>query len=148
MDRLNINVTGGGEKITYFVSGSYIAENGIFKPQKSPNYDPSVNYDKVNFRSNVDIKLTPSTDLGLSLSNQYETKNRLGVDMGTMYEMVLHTTPIAIPTVYSDGTHAQPLVGQNPYYALNSRGFSQDFWNNAQSLVNLTQDFSNLLCKG
>lgn len=148
MDRLNINVTGGGEKITYFVSGSYIAENGIFKPQKSPNYDPSVNYDKVNFRSNVDIKLTPSTDLGLSLSNQYETKNRLGVDMGTMYEMVLHTTPIAIPTVYSDGTHAQPLVGQNPYYALNSRGFSQDFWNNAQSLVNLTQDFSNLLLQG
>lgn len=147
-DRLNVNVTGGGEKIRYYVSGSYIVENGIFKPQKSPNYDPSVNYDKVNFRSNVDIKLTPSTDLGLNLSNQYETKNRLGVDMATMYEMVLHTTPIAIPTIYSDGTHAQPLVGQNPYYALNSTGFSEDFWNNAQSLVNITQDFSNLITQG
>ncbi|WP_202111197.1 TonB-dependent receptor [Sphingobacteruim zhuxiongii] len=147
-DRLNVNVTGGGDKIKYYVSGSYIVENGIFKPEKSPNYDPSVNYDKVNFRSNVDIKLSPSTDLGLNLSNQYETKNRLGVDMGTMYEMVLHTTPIAIPTVYSDGTHAQPLVGQNPYYALNSRGFTQDFWNNAQSLLNITQDFSNLITPG
>jgi len=147
-DRLNVNVTGGGEKIRYYVSGSYIVENGIFKPEKSPNYDPSVNYDKVNFRSNVDIKLTPSTDLGLNLSNQYETKNRLGVDMATMYEMVLHTTPIAIPTIYSDGTHAQPLVGQNPYYALNSTGFSEDFWNNAQSLVNITQDFSNLITQG
>ncbi len=147
-DRLNVNVTGGGEKIKYYVSGSYIVENGIFKPERSPNYDPSVNYDKVNFRSNVDIKLTPSTDLGLNLSNQYETKNRLGVDMATMYEMVLHTTPIAIPTIYSDGTHAQPLVGQNPYYALNSTGFSEDFWNNAQSLVNITQDFSNLITQG
>lgn len=147
-DRLNVNVTGGGDFIKYYVSGSYLSENGIFKPQKTPNYDPSVNYDKINFRSNLDIKLSSSTELSLNLSNQYETKNRLGVDMGAMYEMVLHTTPIAIPTQYSDGTHAQPLVGQNPYYALNSTGFSEDFWNNAQSLVGLTQDFSNLVTKG
>lgn len=147
-DRLNVNVTGGGDIVRYYVSGSYLSENGIFKPNKSPNYDPSVNYDKINFRSNLDIKLSPSTELALNLSNQYETKNRLGVDMGAMYEMVLHTTPIAIPPVYSDGTHAQPLVGQNPYYALNSTGFSEDFWNNAQSLVSLTQDFSELVTPG
>lgn len=147
-DRLNVNVTGGGDVVRYYVSGSYLRENGIFKPNKSPNYDPSVNYDKINFRSNLDIRLSPSTELSLNLSNQYETKNRLGVDMATMYEMVLHTTPIAIPTVYSDGTHAQPLVGQNPYYALNSTGFSEDFWNNAQSLVSLTQDFSKLVTPG
>ena len=147
-DRLNVNITGGGEVVRYYVSGSYLRENGIFKPNKSPNYDPSVDYDKINFRSNLDIRLSPSTELSLNLSNQYETKNRLGVDMARMYEMVLHTTPIAIPTVYSDGTHAQPLVGQNPYYALNSTGFSEDFWNNAQSLVSLTQDFSDLVTEG
>ncbi|MCY4780406.1 TonB-dependent receptor [Sphingobacterium sp. UT-1RO-CII-1] len=147
-NRLNLNVTGGGDVVRYYVSGSYLAENGIFKPQKTPNYDPSVNYSKINFRSNLDIRLSSSTELSLNLSNQYETKNRLGVDMAKMYEMALHTTPIAIPTQYSDGTHAQPLVGQNPYYALNSTGYSEDFWNNAQSLVSLTQDFSELVTNG
>lgn len=147
-DRLNLNVTGGGKVARYYVSGSYLMENGIFKPEKTPNYDPSVNYSKFNFRSNLDINLSPSTELSLNLSNQYETKNRLGVDMATMFEMALHTTPIAIPTRYSDGTHAQPLVGQNPFYALNSTGFSQDFWNNAQSLIGITQDFSNLITPG
>ncbi len=146
--RVSLNITGGGKNIVYYVSGSLYTENGIFNPEVSKNYDPSMRYTRYSFRSNVDIDLTSSTKLSLGLSNQYETKNRLGVDLATMWSMALTTTPIATPTVFSDGTPAQPLVGNNPYYSLNSTGFSQDFYNNSQSLVSLTQDFSELITKG
>jgi len=146
--RVSLNITGGGKNIVYYVSGSFYTENGIFNPEVSANYNPSMRYSRFNFRSNVDINLTSSTKLALGLSNQYETKNRLGTDLATMWSMALTTTPIATPTVFSDGTHAQPLVGNNPYYALNSTGFSQDFWNTSQSLISLTQDFSEIITKG
>ncbi|WP_454881882.1 TonB-dependent receptor [Sphingobacterium detergens] len=147
-ERLNVNVTGGGDFIKYYVSGSYMKENGIFQPRRTSNYDPSVNFDRINFRSNVDIKLSPSTEVNLNLSNQYETKNRLGVDLWRMYEMVLHTTPVATPIQFSNGAYAQPQGGNNPYYALNTTGFSKDFWNNAQSLIGVTQDLSELITPG
>ncbi|WP_346088535.1 TonB-dependent receptor [Sphingobacterium ginsenosidimutans] len=141
--RLNMNVTGGGDFIKYYVSGSYMKENGIFQPRKTSNYDPSVNFDRINFRSNVDIRLSPSTEVNLNLSNQFETKNRLGVDLGTMYDIILHTTPVATPTQFSTGAYAM-----SPYYFLNTTGYSKDFWNNAQSLVGITQDFSELITPG
>lgn len=146
--RANLNVSGGGKVLRYFVSGSYYNENGIFDPKVTKQYNPSMNYDKFNFRSNLDVDLSSSTTVSLSLSNQYETKNRLGVALGTMYQILMTTPSISIPTEYSDGTHAQPLVGSNPYYSLNSTGYSQDFWNNSQALVGLKQDLSGIVTPG
>jgi TonB-linked SusC/RagA family outer membrane protein len=147
-NRLNMNVTGGGKIARYYVSGSYYNENGLFNPVVSKSYNPSVSYNKFSFRSNLDVDITKSTELSLNLSNTYENKNRLGEDMATMYNMVMTTPPIAIVPYYSDGTDAQPLVGSNPYYALNSRGYSQDFWNTSQSLMSLTQDLGDILIPG
>ncbi|MDR6806869.1 TonB-linked SusC/RagA family outer membrane protein [Dyadobacter sp. BE34] len=147
-NRLNLNVTGGGRIARYYVSGSYYNENGLFNPVVTQSYNPSVKYNKFTFRSNLDVDITKSTELSLSLSNTYENKSRLGVDMATMYNIVMTTPPIAIAPYYSDGSHAQPLVGSNPYYSLNTTGFSQDFWNTAQSLMSLTQDLSEYVVPG
>lgn len=147
-NRLNLNVSGGGRIARYYVSGSYYNENGLFNPVVSKSYNPSVSYNKFTFRSNLDVDITKSTELSLNLSNTYENKNRLGVNMDAMYVMVMTTPPISIPPYYSDGTHAQPLVGANPYYSLNSTGYSQDFWNTSQSLMSLTQDLGDFLLPG
>ncbi|MDQ6480706.1 TonB-dependent receptor [Dyadobacter sp. LHD-138] len=147
-NRLNLNVSGGGKIARYYVSGSYYNENGLFNPIKTKSYNPSVNYNKFTFRSNLDVDITKSTELSLNLSNTYETKNRLGVDMANMYSGVITTPSIAIAPYYSDGTYAQPLVGSNPYYWLNSTGFSKDFWNTSQSLMSVTQDLSNFVLPG
>jgi len=146
--KVNLSITGGGKVIRYYVAGSFYTENGIFNPEKLKAYNPSMRYGKYSFRSNIDLDITSSTQLALNLSNQYETKNRLGTDIATMWDQVLTTPPVAIPTMYSDGTLAMPLVGQNPYYSLNKTGFSQDFWNTSQSLIGITQDFSDIITPG
>jgi TonB-linked SusC/RagA family outer membrane protein len=147
-NRLNMNVSGGGKIARYYVSGSYYNENGLFNPVVSKSYNPSVSYNKFTFRSNLDVDITKSTELSLNLSNTYENKNRLGVNMGTMYQIVMTTPPISIAPYYSDGTNAQPLVGSNPYYSLNQTGYSQDFWNTSQSLMSLTQDLGDIVVPG
>ncbi|MDO5571981.1 MAG: TonB-dependent receptor [Bacteroidales bacterium] len=143
--RANINVSGGNKNIRYYVAGSYYSENGIFKPVDNKMYDPQVGYKKFNFRANIDVDITEYTQLALSLSNQYETKNRLGVAMEDVFSNTLVVPPVAVTPIFSDGSLSRPTVGINPYLQLNYTGYSWDFWNNSQSLISLTQDFKFLL---
>ncbi len=140
--RANINVSGGGKSVRYYVAGSFYNESSIFNPLKNPQYDPQVGYKKINFRANIDIDITKYTELSLSLANQYEIKNRLGVAMETVYSYILQVPPVTVVPIFSDGTLSRPTVGTNPYLDLNYTGYSADFYNNAQSLISLTQDFS------
>ncbi len=144
--RLNASVTGGGKIARFYVAGSAYRENGIFNAQAGDQYNPSLNWTKYNFRSNIDINLHRNTVLNINLSNQYDVKNKPDTDELWIYTFL--TVPIAIPKVYSDGTVARPPIGENPYNLLNNRGYVQMFNNNAQSLVGLTQDFSDLITKG
>lgn len=146
--RVNINVTGGSPKIRYYVGGSFYSEGSVLNISDKDRYDASMRYNKFSFRSNIDINVTSSTELSLSLSNQYETKNRPYGSLSDLYAYMIRTSPIATPTIYSDGTLARPSTGTNPYNSLNNAGYSQDFFNNAQSLISLTQDFSKMITPG
>ena len=102
--RVNLNISGGGKRIRYYISGSYYSEGGIFNVQKNSQYDASLRYNKFSFRSNLDVDLSSSTVLNLNLSNQYETKNRPGTGLGDFWIRCIDVPPITMPTVYSDGT--------------------------------------------
>ena len=150
--RVNLNVTGGSSTLKYYVAGSYYTENGIYNAT-TKDYNPSMNWTKYSFRSNVDINLTQSTVINLNLSTQYDVKNRPdsktsdGTDLLWIYTYL--TIPVAIPPVYSDGTVARPMsAGTNPYNTLNKTGYVQEFNNNAQSLVGITQDLSDIVTQG
>jgi len=146
--RVNVSVSGGTPSVRYYVGGSFYTEGSIFKTDKSEDYDAAMRYDRYNFRANVDINVTRTTELGISLSNVYTTKNRPGYTTDDIYTWTILTTPVSTPTEFSDGVSAMPLNGYNPYYMLNSTGYCQDFTNTAQSLVSLTQDFSDIITPG
>lgn len=144
--RLNTSVSGGGNVANFYVSGSVYRENGIFDAIESEEYNPSLNWAKYSFRSNIDIKLHRNTILNINLSNQYEVKNRPNTT--GLWLSSFQTVPIAIPKMYSDGSLAKPDIGQNPYNLLNNTGYAQVFNNNAQSLIGITQDFSDMITSG
>lgn len=144
--RVNVNITGGSTKVRYFVAGSFYNENGIYNAVKGDEYNPSLKWRRFNFRSNIDINLHPTTVLNINLSNQYDIKNR--PDVRDLWTWTFVTVPVIIPMEYSDGKIAAPTIGENPYNKLNKTGYIQEFKNNAQSLVGLSQDFSELITKG
>ena len=142
-DRINMNVTGGNKTIRYYVGASYYKEDGIFNVAENTEhvgYDNQMRFDKFSFRSNVDIDITKTTSLALSLSTQYNTKTGPAEDMSNLYAYTMYSTPIASPPVFSDGTLANPDGGYNPYRMLNSSGYTRTTNIVAQSLMTLTQD--------
>ncbi len=148
--RINVSATGGGKSVRYYVGGSYYTEGGIFNMANNDRYDAQMNYNKFNFRSNVDINITKSTELGLSLSTQYTMKNAPGTNLYDLYNYTLYVTPIATPTIFSDGTLANPPESgsYNPYNMLNNTGYSRTNRIVAQSLMSLTQDFGDIITPG
>jgi TonB-linked SusC/RagA family outer membrane protein len=145
--RINLNVTGGGPIARFYVAGSFYRENGIFNATET-EYNPEMKWTKYSFRSNLDINLTKSTVLNLNFSIQYDVKNRPRAS-GDLWVNTYIVSPIAIPPIYSDGTISRTMVsGVNPYTTLNKTGYTQEFHNNAQSLVGLSQDFSDLVTPG
>ena len=71
--RVNLNVSGGGDICKYFVSGSLYNEGSIFRNAgQRYDYDTSLRYNKYSFRANMDFNVTKSTVLNVNLANIYE----------------------------------------------------------------------------
>jgi TonB-linked SusC/RagA family outer membrane protein len=77
MQRVNVNVSGGSEKMRYFTTVGYLYQEGIFKTEKFPeyDYDPTSKAHRVNFRSNFDIDLTSQLKMFLNVSGYMQKKN-------------------------------------------------------------------------
>ena len=145
--RVHASVTGGSPKIRYYVSASYYTEGGMFNVADNDRYNAQMNFNKYSFRSNIDIDITKSTQLGLSLSTQYTTKNAPCTTTNDLYAYTMYVTPVATPTVFSNGMLAIPQESGsvNPYNMLNNTGYRRYNTMVAQSLLSLTQDFSDII---
>ena len=77
MERVNVNVSGGTEKMRYFATVGYLYQEGIFKTEKYKeyDYDPKSKANRVNFRSNFDIELNKNLKIFLNISGYMQKKN-------------------------------------------------------------------------
>lgn len=149
--RVNASVSGGGQRARYYVSGAFYNESSIYKNDDFKKYDTSASYNKFNFRANLDIDLSRSTLLTINLSNIYESKTAPTTSSGDIWKSAFTVSPNIIPVRYSDGSLSEvqgSSSGQNPYNLITQKGFQNVYANNAQTLIGLTQDFSDLITKG
>lgn len=63
----NINISGGTEKVRYFISLGYLFQNGVLKQFDFLPYDNNYKYNRYNYRANVDFDLTKSTKLKINV---------------------------------------------------------------------------------
>ncbi len=77
MNKVNVNVSGGSDKMRYFTTVGALYQEGIFKTEKFSeyDYDPQSKANRVNFRSNFDIDLTQSLKMFLNVSGYMQKKN-------------------------------------------------------------------------
>ncbi|MBQ9887896.1 MAG: TonB-dependent receptor [Bacteroidales bacterium] len=67
---------GGSKKIQYFGSLSYLHEGDIFRDYDNGKpYNPNYNFDRMNFRSNIDFNVTNTTKLKINLAGFFSRKN-------------------------------------------------------------------------
>ena len=70
----NINISGGNEAVKYFVSLSYLYQNGILKQFDALPYDNNFKYNRYNYRANLDFKLTRTTTMKLNIGGNVGQK--------------------------------------------------------------------------
>ena len=64
----NINISGGSDKVRYFVSMGYMYQNGLLKQIPTLSYNNNFSYNRYNYRANLDFQLTKTTDMKFNIS--------------------------------------------------------------------------------
>ena len=105
--RVNLNIRGGGTIARYYVAASYSKDNGILNVDDRNNFNSNIDLKKYTLRSNVNIDVTPSTELIVRLSGSFDDYSG-PLDGGSgMYNKVMHSNPVLFPAYYpADEKHA------------------------------------------
>lgn len=59
--RVNLNITGGGKAVQYYLAANYQNDTGIIKESSDNLVNNNINLHRLQIRSNVTIKFTPTT---------------------------------------------------------------------------------------
>ncbi|MDA9555564.1 TonB-dependent receptor [Pelobium sp.] len=153
----NINVSGGTKLIKYFTSVGYLHEDGIFKKFDSPyGINTTPNYNRYNFRSNLDLNLTDRFQVSVRLGGRFQRRYQpAGLNSGFPYDnlegmisRIVQTPSFAYPVTLPGGLIAEdPSVGQNlwnPYAVLTRWGTRQDDNNALESAFNVNYKLDQL----
>ena len=141
--RANLNMNGGGSTARYFVSLSYINEEGMYKTDEAmrKDYNTNPSSQRWNYRLNTDIDVTKTTLVKVGVSGSLKKRNAPGQGDNVWYSL-LGQNPISIPIMYSDGSI--PAFGEgenrkNPWTLATQTGY-KEIWNNKiQTNISLEQ---------
>ncbi|MDR1883557.1 MAG: TonB-dependent receptor [Prevotella sp.] len=146
-ERINLNVSGGGESIRYFVAASVLNQNGMFKKfDEGVSFNNNITTTRYNFRTNVDANITKTTLLKLGISAILEDRNYPGEGTSTIFSYIRNTSPVFLPMTYPDPTKipSDPFstAGRNPYQLLARSGTTTEHRTTMQSNFSISQDLS------
>ena len=150
--KLNFDVSGGGKVATYYVAAGYENETGLLKVDKKNNFNNNIDINRVQLRSNVIFKLTPTTTLDTRIQGRFERYTGPYRSASDIFGMVMNSNPVDFPAVYApDPAHAYVtniLFGntsvagalkQNPYAEM-VRGYEDRNESSITAMATLTQD--------
>lgn len=145
----NLNISGGTDRVKYFISAGYYSQDGLFK-EFGANYDFGYQYHRFNYRSNLDLKATKTTTLSFNVAGNVSNADKpyTGSGAAGLIKQIYYATPFSSPgiidyklvyctTDYTDGLKL-PFVGGNGmgYYG---NGFMQTNINKLQMDLVLDQ---------
>lgn len=137
----NLNISGGGEISRYFLSASFYNQQGPYKVSEQNGFNPNLDFKRYDFRTNIDVNVTPSTLLQLNLGAMLVDSRYPGITSGNLWYLSFATTPIAFPVKYPDGRWAGPLAngGNNPLNDVQNNGYTDEFRPAVQSVFTVNQ---------
>jgi TonB-linked SusC/RagA family outer membrane protein len=108
----NLNVTGGSDKINYYLSGTHLYQNSVLGREYK--------FNRTNIQSNVTAKIANRLKVGVNINGRIETRDNPGVPYGDDYWLarfaILRNTPME-----------RPYANDNPAY-LNDIKHNETNW--------------------
>ncbi|MDD7887727.1 TonB-dependent receptor [Flavivirga sp. 57AJ16] len=98
--RVNLNLNGGGDKVRYYLSLSYTNDTGLLKVDKRNNFNNNINLNKLSVRSNINIDLTPTTEVILRFNGAYDDYTGPLFGGADIYTRIRETNPVLFPKYF------------------------------------------------
>ena len=94
----NVNISGGTERVRYFISAGAYTQGGLFKDFGLP-YDLTYQYNRFNYRSNLDIDVTKTTTLTMNVAGNVNNSSKPYTGQGSagMLINMYYSTPFSSP---------------------------------------------------
>src|SRR5690606_23898707 len=132
-NRHALSITGGSEKIQYYLGGSYFNESG---------YLPNVKYDRYNIRGNITAEIARGLTANVNIATEYGNRQRFNFtydygssDLNNLWGKLLYfnaLTPYAI-----DGNPVNPGWLGNPIEMMQNGGYWQNSNQRIDALLSL-----------
>lgn len=130
----NINISGGIDKMKYFVSLGYLDQKGNFQNAEYRGYDANSSYNRYNLRTNLDVNILKNTKISVDFGAQIaDLKGIMGEGSNptsdasrhkTMMVTILGNTPFVGPGIV-DGNLVQSYVsGKSDLQSKGGYGYS------------------------
>ncbi|WP_163175131.1 TonB-dependent receptor [Bacteroides sp. 51] len=85
--QVNVNLSGGTEKVKYFASLGYLNQGSITDAAKYYGSDTGSQFTRYNFRANVDIDVIKNTTISVNMAGQFGTTQGPGIDAEDPYNL-------------------------------------------------------------
>lgn len=135
----NLSVNGTSDKIDYFFNVGYMEQMGSYKSH-------SLNYNRWNFRSTVDARITKRLRSTVQLSGYADEKNQPNTTIWSVYKKAWTYRPTSQAWINGDrelpGYDSEMLESENPVAATDSRfaGYRKEKRYNFNGSMSLTYD--------
>lgn len=108
----NVNISGGNDRVKYFISAGFLSQDGIFDQYGRDDYAFDYRYNRFNYRSNLDIKVTPTTDVSINVAGKIDNsaKPRTGQGAEGMVKAIYEATPFSAYGFDAEGRYLAPSV--------------------------------------
>jgi TonB-linked SusC/RagA family outer membrane protein len=164
--RLNINASGGTDRVSYFVNAAYLHQGGNLKtePKSRLGYDPSSWLDRYNFRANLDYKITSSLKSFLNIGSYIEEVNMpsaglYGGDTNWMMRDLLYQAQSILPITPGpttiDGFGIEPgqivdpgYLDRSAFEIMNRMGYRNEVRSNLNASLGLDLDLGKIITPG
>jgi len=148
-EQYNANVSGGTEKVKYYISGEYNHAGGPWKARKDMQND----YKRYNLRTNIDFNITKTTDLSVKLNGRMETRGDVNYGestgqryYGSFWYHISACPPNIAPIRWPNGTWAYGTDGTwNVRAILEEGGYRTRMSNALDASLNLRQKLDFIL---
>ncbi|MFI3316243.1 MAG: TonB-dependent receptor [Rikenellaceae bacterium] len=143
----NVNISGGSDKVAYFVSLGYLFQDGLFKDFGDP--DLGYDYNRYNYRSNLDIDVTSSLLMKIGIGGVVGDTHEPYYSSSTtdgLWKAINWAQPFASPglvdgvLMQTPATMFPDITLRNPMAYYYGDGYKNMTSNKLNMDVSLTQD--------
>ena len=147
--RTNFNASfrGGGEAVKYFVSLNYQNERGVLdNTTLDDRYNSQMKYDRFNFRTNLDIDLSPTTRFLINVAGNIDGRKEPGARIANIFDALYSIPSGAFPIKSINGEWGgTEYYDNNPVALVSSTGLRTPHSREISADGRLIQDLSDFL---